>query len=606
MNNGWKYKFWLILASLGLGSYLLLPTFLGTEAKREALEAANEASPWYYELLPRHGLKLGLDLQGGIYVELEVSLQDALRRKTDLFVNELGRQLTDQDKAFAPVSMTQTTPGRIEITLPSEAAVAALESLRSKSRDYRRSCNLQRLDAAATPPDTTPDATLPAGTNAQPKVLLALTKEYVDSINDGVVAQATESVRNRINRYGVGEPDIRRQGADRIAIELPGLKDPDRALDLIKRTGQLELRMVHEVSSAAALKAQQDKLSVQIAEARKARNIPDDDFRTETVAALHEALRAELPANTQLAFELIRDRVTKKVMGGIPYLVEDRAQVTGDMLEDALVQVEQNEPKVAFTFNKMGAKVFGDLTKENVGHYLAIMLDGTVMSAPVIRTAITGGSGIIELGSGDYNTKTQEARDLTLVLQEGALPATLTEATKTVIGPTLGADLIRQGFRATAVAAIAVIVFMILFYTWSGVLADFAVTLNVLLILAILALFDATLTLPGIAGIVLTIGMAVDANILVHERVREELRAGRAPKVAIQLGYSNAKRAIIDSNVTTLIAGIFLYQFGTGPIKGFAVTLCVGILTTLFTAVFVTEAVYEYIFATRKVEKLSI
>ncbi|MBI4237660.1 MAG: protein translocase subunit SecD [Deltaproteobacteria bacterium] len=598
MSSGWKYKFWLVLASLCLGCYLLLPTLLGTEAKRDALEAAGEAVPWYFELLPRHGLKLGLDLQGGIYVELEVNLQDALRRKTDLFVNELSRQLEEQDKAFAPVSLTQTTPGQVEITFPSEAALAALESLRDKSRDYRRTCNLQRLD---TPDTTTPDA--PA---TQPKARLALSKEYLDTINDGVVAQATESVRNRINRYGVGEPDIRRQGADRIAIELPGLKDPDRALDLIKRTGQLELRLVHEVSSAAALKAQQDKLSVQIAEARKSQNIPNDDFRAETVAKLQEALRTDLPPNSQLAFELIRDRVTKKVMGGIPYLIEDRAHVTGDMLEDALVQVEQNEPKVAFTFNKTGAKIFGDLTKENVGHYLAILLDGTVMSAPVIRTAITGGSGIIELGSGDYDTKTQEARDLTLVLQEGALPATLTEATKTVVGPSLGADLIRQGFRATTVAALAVIIFMIIYYAWSGVLADFAVALNVLLLLAILALFDATLTLPGIAGIVLTIGMAVDANVLVHERVREELRAGRAPKVAVQLGYSNAKRAIIDANLTTLIAGIFLYQFGTGPIKGFAVTLCVGILTTLFTAVFATEAVYEYIFASRKVEKLSI
>ncbi len=256
------------------------------------------------------------------------------------------------------------------------------------------------------------------------------------------------------------------------------------------------------------------------------------------------------------------------------------------MIESTRVTaVRNNEPVVAFSMNKEGGRIFAELTKRNVGHFFAIILDGTVMSAPSIKEPILRGSGIIELGAGDYSSKSREAHDLSLILQEGALPATLTEASKTVVGPSLGKDLIRQGILATWLAAMGVVIFMLLYYRLAGLVADLALIINIVLMLAILTLFGATLTLPGIAGIVLTIGMAVDANVIINERIREELGNGKQLKAAIRVGYANASRAILDANITTLIAGIVLFQYGTGPIKGFAVTLCVGIITTLFTAV---------------------
>jgi preprotein translocase subunit SecD len=276
------------------------------------------------------------------------------------------------------------------------------------------------------------------------------------------------------------------------------------------------------------------------------------------------------------------------------------------MLQDARVSIYNNEPHVTLTFDKTGATLFGDLTKANVKKRLAILLDGNVNKAPVINEPILTGNAQITLGYGDYQTILKEAEDLSLVLQEGALPASLSEATKTVVGPTLGQASIAAGLKAMLIAAILVIVFMIFYYKMSGLYADIAVILNVLLILALLAIFGATLTLPGIAGIVLTVGMAVDANVLICERIREELRLGKPLKSAIDAGYSNALRAVIDSNITTLIAGIVLYQFGTGPIKGFAITLSIGILTTLFTAIIVTRLIYDYRVIKHKIERISI
>ncbi|MCE9624405.1 MAG: protein translocase subunit SecD, partial [Deltaproteobacteria bacterium] len=292
--------------------------------------------------------------------------------------------------------------------------------------------------------------------------------------------------------------------------------------------------------------------------------------------------------------------------GGSPFLLKRKVEVSGEMLRNAQVSVHNNEPYVSLSFDPSGTKAFGDLTTNNVGKRLAILLDGVVSKAPVIKSPIPNGEAQITLGYGDYQSLIREAEDLTVVLREGALPASLKEATKTVIGPSLGKSAIDRGFHATLLAAAVVMIFMALWYKWSGVLADVAVVLNLLYLFALLALFGATLTLPGVAGIVLTIGMAVDANVVILERIKDELASGKTPKAAVDVGYSNAIRAVVDAHVTTFLSGAVLYQFGTGPVRGFAVTLMIGILTTLYTAVTQTRLVYDYILSKRQVKKLSL
>ena len=579
MPKSWKWKFYAVLASFLIAVYMLVPTVFGFDAKRETLESNGQSVPWYITAFPKKALNLGLDLRGGIYIEMQVSLADAIKRKTDLFATDLERTL--KEKKVTPVSITQPKGnGVLHIELNTSDEVDTL--LQIVNTDFEQVFLKQEVTTV----------------EGHPTVVLALQKKYRDYLEDNVTKQALETIRNRIDRYGVSEPTITRQGEDRIAIELPGLSDPDRALSIIKRTGQLEFKLVDESKNMADIEQM-------ISDARKENNIPEG-YTSELTAQINEALASKLPATSELAFEVVRDNITKKIVRGIPYLIFKKAEVTGDMLQDARVQIYENKPHVTLTFDKVGASLFGDLTKNNVKKKLAIMLDGYVNKAPVINEPILTGSAQITLGYGDYQAILKEAEDLALVLQEGALPASLSEATKTVVGPTLGQESIKAALKASLIAAILVIVFMIFYYKMSGLYADIAVVMNVLLILAALSLFGATLTLPGIAGIVLTVGMAVDANVLICERIREELRAGKPVRSAIDAGYSNALRAVIDSNITTLIAGIVLYQFGTGPIKGFAITLSIGILTTLFTAIVVTRIIYDYRVIKHKVEHISI
>lgn len=579
MPNSWKWKAYSVIASFLIGIYLLVPTVFGFDAKREVLESNGQPVPWFIKLFPKKALTLGLDLRGGIYVEMQVSLADAIKRKTDLFATDIERYL--KEKNVTPIAVTQPKgDGVLHIQLNSSDQVDTLLAI--VNEDFNQVFAKQGIVTE----------------EGNPTVVVTMQKNYRDYLENNSVKQALETVRNRIDRYGVSEPTITRQGGDRIAIELPGLSDPDRAISIIKRTGQLEFRLVDEGKNAA-------QLEQMILDIRKEKNIPEG-YSAEIVAQINEALADKIPATGEISYELVRDTVTKKVVRGIPYLISKKAEVTGDMLQDARVSIENNEPHVTLTFDKTGAVNFGDLTKNNVKKRLAILLDGNVNKAPVINEPILTGHAQITLGYGDYQAVLKEAEDLALVLQEGALPASLSEATKTVIGPTLGQASIVAGLKASLIAAIVVIAFMIFYYKMSGFYADIAVALNVLLILALLSIFGATLTLPGIAGIVLTVGMAVDANVLICERIREELRLGKPLKSAIDAGYSNALRAVIDSNITTLIAGIVLYQFGTGPIKGFAITLSIGILTTLFTAIVVTRLIYDYRVLKHKVTTISI
>lgn len=584
MSPTWKWKSLLSVLSLVLGIYLLVPTVAGFQDTWQAAEKADPSNPqvpWYFHLFPQKYINLGLDLRGGIYVEMQVDIPDAIKRQTDYMITQLSRSL--KDKQIVPVSIGQPAgDGKIVAVFAQESDLSTVKAVLAEGFN-----NVLHITEEST-------------ADGRPTLTLAFDEKYRNFLVGDMAKQARETVASRIDRYGVGEPEIRLQGTDRIAIELPGLSDPDRAINLIKQTGLLEFKMVNMSKTPQEVKLLVD-------EARKTANLPTA-YTAEATVQLNAALKGKIPDDSEVAFQLVRDPVTKQTRDAIPYLLFKKVEISGQSLQNAKSDIDQqrHEPLVHITFDKSGAQQFADITKANVGKPFAILLDGYVNSAPVIREAITGGSAQITFGAQSFEEANQEAQDLALVLREGALPVKLTEATKTVVGPTLGAESVRQGLHASLIAALVVIIFMMVYYKLSGVVANVALIMNVILILACLALFGATLTLPGIAGIVLTMGMAVDANVLINERIREEIRKGDKPAAAIGIGYGNAVRAVVDSNITTLIAGLVLYQFGTGPIRGFAVTLSIGILTTLFTAVVVTRLIYDYFLVKRKITKISI
>jgi preprotein translocase subunit SecD len=386
-----------------------------------------------------------------------------------------------------------------------------------------------------------------------------LDEREVRRLRESAREQALDIIRNRIDQFGVAEPTVQAQGADQIVVQLPGIQDPERAKELIGRTAVLEFKLLAEGAQAGTL--EQPGPGVEVL------NGKGDDGR---------------PSR---------------------YLVERRTLMTGDVLTDASVSPGSltEGMVVEFVLDARGAKQFGEITTAKVGRNLAIVLDGVVESAPTIREPITGGRGQIT-GRFDF----AEAQDLANVLRNGALPAPLTLLEERTVGPSLGQDSIRQGTLSFVVGTLMVVGFMVLYYRRGGMIADAALALNVLLLLGVFAAFGFTLSLPGIAGIVLTMGMAVDANVLIMERIREELRLGKTARAAIDAGYDRAWSAILDSNLTTFISGLILFQFGTGPVRGFAVTLCLGIVTSLFTGVFGTRTIYEAMMSRRRLTTVSV
>ncbi len=386
-------------------------------------------------------------------------------------------------------------------------------------------------------------------------------------IRTHAMTQAMEVIRNRIDQFGVAEPLIERQGKDRILVELPGVSDPERAMALIGKTARLEFLLVDD------------------------RN-PDAD----------KILEKKLPLPGEDEVLLSHRTGEKGERVELPYLLKREALMSGDVISDARVAFGQfNEPYVSLTFNSAGAKLFDQITRDHVKDRLAIVLDRAVYSAPVIQEEISGGQAQI---TGSFTLK--EAKDLSIVLRSGALPAPVHILQNVTVGPSLGKDSIRAGIRATIFSGILVLLFMAFYYRISGVIADGALLLNLVLLIGAMAALHATLTLPGIAGIILTIGMGVDSNVLIFERIREEIRLGKPVRSAIDSGYDKAFLTIVDSHVTTLITALILFIFGTGPIKGFAVTLSVGIGINLFTALVGTRVVFDSMSMRRKMDHLSI
>jgi preprotein translocase subunit SecD len=393
-----------------------------------------------------------------------------------------------------------------------------------------------------------------------------LDSKEVEYAKKKAIDQALETIRNRIDQFGVSEPEITLQGTDRILIQLPGIKDPQRAKSLIGRTALLEFKLVDEEGDLdAALKG----------------NVPEGDI-------------------------ILYQRAVDPQTGGVkkvPFLLREKTMMTGEVLKDARIALDSqfHEPYISLEFDDIGAKLFEQITGANVKKRLAIILDDNVYSAPVIQERIAGGRAQI---TGRFTT--DEANELAIVLRAGALPSPVKTIEERTVGPSLGQDSIRQGLISILISAVLIVLFMIFYYRISGIIADIALILNVILVFAVLALLRATLTLPGIAGLVLSVGMAVDANVLIHERIKEELRWGKTIRAAIDQGYDRAFTTIIDSNLTTVIAALFLYQFGTGPVRGFAVTLFWGIVANIFTAVFVTRWIFDYLTLKVKIKKLSI
>ncbi|MFQ5834664.1 MAG: protein translocase subunit SecD [bacterium] len=376
-----------------------------------------------------------------------------------------------------------------------------------------------------------------------------------ENVKDAV-ATGLEIIRNRIDQFGVGEPTITRQGDTKIVVDLPEIKNPQSAEALIGKTALLEFKLVDE----------------------------DGD--------INRALKGDVPPGDEILYN----------SQGTPYLLKKETLLSGRAIKDARVEIGQwGQPYVALDFNAEGADKFAEITGKHVGERLAIILDDVIKSAPVIKTRITGGKAVIE-----GNFTIDEANELRIVLKSGALPVPFDTIQKTVIGPSLGRDSIRKGLLSGIIGMTCVLVFMGIYYKKAGLIADSALLLNLLFLLGALAALKATLTLPGIAGIILTIGLSIDANVIIFERIREELRGERAPRSAVDAGYDRALRTILDANITTLIVALVLFQFGTGPVKGFATTLSIGILISLFTAIVVTRVIFNLLLAGRPVSKLSI
>lgn len=517
-----------------LGSlYFLLPTLI-----------SNIPSPWNQYMF-KEKIHLGLDLQGGTHLVLEIDTDKALEAMMERTAGDLKESLMDSKVRFRNLEKTKGATISMELT-DADGKNTLEKILREKY------------------PELEFDAT--GDRQGGQLVSLKFNDKRAVEMKKLTVEHSLETIRNRVDQFGIAEPEIIPEGENRIIVQLPGIKDPERAKNLIGKTALLEFKIVDEENS------------------------------------LEEALRGNIPEGDIIAYGLRTDRSTGE-RGSSPYLLKDKALLTGASLETAKVQIADRfgDVTVGLKFNSQGAVDFERITGENVRKRLAIVLDGVVHSAPVIQERISGGQAQI---TGNFTM--EEARDLAIVLRAGALPAPVNILEERTVGPSLGSDSIKQGVLATIIGSLLVILFMVVYYRLSGAVADIALVVNILLIMAVLAAFRATLTLPGIAGMLLTVGVAVDANILIFERIREELRTGKTVRIALDTGYDRAFITIIDTHITGIVAAIVLIFFGTGPIKGFAVTTIIGLLASLFTAIFITRVIFDYFIWNYNIKKLSI
>jgi preprotein translocase subunit SecD len=523
-------------------SRLYLAALLTVVAVVLLLPTANFAIPDQLKgWMPGSKIQLGLDLQGGTHLLMAVKLDEAVKTQLKHRGDDLKKLMKD-NKIDGDVTQDPNT-GALTVSLKGNADASAFNDIVAKSF---------------------PDMTMSTGStdNGAAAYVLNFKPLEVNQIRNSAMDQALETIRNRIDQLGVRETTVVKEGDNEILVQLPGIQDPQEAKNLIGKTAVLEFKLEDDSHSVA------------------------------------DALKDGPPPGDEILYGV------PQAGGRQPYLVEKPTLMQGDVVTDARVRpggrFEGNF--VGLELNASGAEIFDNVTADNVGRKLVIVLDDTVYSDPVIKERISGGHVQI---TGRFSL--QEAHNLAIVLKSGALPAPIEFEEERTVGPSLGRDSIRAGEISFIVGALFVLIFMAVYYDGAGILADFGLTLNILLLLCAMAALGATLTLPGIAGIVLTLGMSVDANVLVNERMREELRNGKTPREAVKLGYQRAWDAIRDSNISTFMAGVILFLYGgTGPVKGFAVTLCVGVLTGLFSCIVVTRAWYDYLISMRRLNTISV
>ncbi len=485
-------------------------------------------------------IRRGLDLKGGTHLVMRVNINDAVRLDTDQGAELLKSQAVKTN--LPSVTTRRVDDATFVATLAPNVTSAEYEKI---AREWLANFDMSRT--------------------AEGALQFRMKPQAISVLERDTVTQSVETIRNRIDALGVTEPLIAPEGGDRIVIQLPGVDDPARVKDIIRTTAQLQFRLVEERAPGQPLEG------------------PDA-----------KALAAQIPPALAGEVEILqgtREDEYGRSAGAQYYGVRKSVPVTGRDLKSARVtKGPLGQPTVGFSLTPDGSHKFGDLTRANIHRPLAIVLDNKVVSAPNINSEIND-SGVIE---GSFTP--QQANDLALVLRSGSLPASLTTLEERTVGPSLGRDSIRQGVLASLIGFVLLVLAVILYYRWAGVNAVLALFLNLVILLGMMAYFHATLTLPGIAGIILTLGMAVDSNVLVFERIREELREGKTVRAAIENGFARAFGTIIDTHMTTIISALFLFQFGTGPIKGFAVTLLIGLGASVFTAFFVSRVIFDIVY----------
>jgi len=560
MTKNWWAKLSLLVFFVGLSVVYVYPTLSGLDVEKSRFPFKQK-------------INLGLDLQGGLYMVLGVDFNKVFKDVVDRQGSSLQDGMKEKKIEFKSVkTMRDGLPAEDPHIVVEFDAAKRDELYKHIKKDY---WTLRFVD------------------EKPGRFELGLSREYRVDIRDRTMNQSIEVIRNRIDEFGVTEPSIASQGTDRVVVELPGVKEVDRAKDLIGKTAKLEFKIVNDKAMNPG------QVAELVSKIEKDNNLfyKEGQKFSAYVARINELAKGKIPESNEIAFERVRT-VTGQYDPNqrIAYLLHSKTEVTGDDLQDANVSFDQENrrPIVTFSLNPRGASMFDKVTGEHVKERLAIVLDNIVHSAPVIQTRISGGHGQITLGTGEGDQLMKEAKDLAIVLRAGALPAQLDFLEQRVVGPSLGQDSIRKGVLASFVGMLAVFLFIMFYYRVSGVIAATSLLLNVLFVLGILVGLEATLTLPGIAGIALTVGIAVDSNIVIYERIREELRLGKKPQGAVEAGFQKALRTILDANVTNAAAAVVLLIYGTGPIKGFAVTMLIGIITTLFSAVFVSKLIFDW------------
>ena len=585
MDRAWTWKAGFIVAVALAAAYALVPSWTYFKLPAQTRNEAGVFDAARPKWAPQRHLNLGLDLQGGIHLVMGVEVERAVREKAVRRAEELSADLERREIKGAQVKGDPDT-GIVTVSAKDPGVLAKARS--QVSEDY-------------------PDMFVRSSSGDS--FALSMKDEAIKQLKESAVDQAVKAIRNRVDKWGVSEPTIAKRGDSNILVQLPGYSNPEKAKELIGRTAQLEFKIVDDEDTSLA--QVQGKLAEGVTldfESSGDTGAATPFLRSKNRQLLTQVAAQYAPPGKEFGIGKYENRL-KNETGYRTYLLDKKAGLTGEYITDARVAFdnqpgEGNRPYVMLTFNGRGADLFGKLTTANVHKRMAIVLDDTVDSAPVIQTPITEGNCRITLGGlKPINEILEEAKDLALVLKSGALPAPVRILEERSVGASLGPELIRKGTLAAVVGLLAVLAFMAFYYRFSGVVADIALVLNGLLVLAIMALIDSTLTLPGIAGFVLTLGMAVDANVLINERIREELKTGKSVAAAISTGYDKVFSTIFDGHVTALIAGFVIRTYGSGPVRGFATTLIIGLLASMFTSIVVTRVIVEWFVGHGKLNK---